>query len=250
MAPAYKRLGPNEATRVLEGIVQRCRESTSTPPLVVFDLDGTLMDNRPRTGAILEAFGRDPAVRITPEAAAKLTSVDINRLGYLVGESMRALGVDDEAAIEAAFVYWKDRFFHDDWVGRDTAVAGSVEFVRACYEVGASCIYLTGRDMPGMGVGTFKSLKDLGYPIGVHGTSLICKPDFDTPDETFKREELPRLRRLGHVVAAFDNEPMNCNIFREAYPDAETVFVDTQHAPSPPPLLDGVHVLEDFRLAR
>lgn len=249
---SYPRLAPNEASVVLDRIVSRCRESAAQkngqPPLVIFDLDGTLMDNRPRTGAILEEFGRERGTG-DPEAA-RLIKVEIARLGYLVSESARAMGVTKADVIEAVTAFWKERFFRDAWLGHDTEVPGSVPFVKACHDAGAICVYLTGRDMPQMGVGTFKSLKDLGYPIGVHGTTLICKPDFDTPDETFKRLELPKLARLGHVIAAFDNEPVNCNVFREIYPDAETVFVDTQHAPSPPPLLSGIHILEDFRLTK
>ena len=97
-----------------------------------------------------------------------------------------------------------------------------------------------------MSLGSFQSLRDLGFPIGVVGTELVCKPDAAIPDETFKREVAPKLRRIGRVVAAFDNEPGNCNVFIELAPDAEVVFVDTQHLPGAPRLHPGVHVVADF----
>ena len=68
------------------------------------------------------------------------------------------------------------------------------------------------------------------------------------PDEAFKRHVAPGLGRIGHVVAAFDNEPANCNVMLAHHPDAHVVFVDTQHMPGAPPLAAGVHVVDDFRI--
>jgi len=97
-----------------------------------------------------------------------------------------------------------------------------------------------------MGLGTFRSLRDLGFPIGVPGTELVLKPEYSMPDEAFKRDVAPTLARVGQVVASFDNEPGNCNVFKEAYPDCESVLIDTQHMPQAPPLGPGVRVLGDF----
>ena len=68
------------------------------------------------------------------------------------------------------------------------------------------------------------------------------------PDEAFKRLTAPELARVGHVIAAFDNEPANCNVMLAHYPDAHVVFVDTQHMPGAPELEPGVHVVRDFRM--
>jgi hypothetical protein len=51
-------------------------------------------------------------------------------------------------------------------------------------------------------------------------------------------------------VASFDNEPANCNLFKEEYPNAEIVFVDTQHVPGAPALRPDIGVIEDFAAAR
>ena len=99
-----------------------------------------------------------------------------------------------------------------------------------------------------MGLGSFQSLRDLGCPIGIVGTELVCKPDAKFPAELFKRTEGPKLRRVGRVVAAFDNEPANCNAFLEMNPDADGVFVDTQHLPGAPPLDKRAQVVTDFRM--
>ena len=65
---------------------------------------------------------------------------------------------------------------------------------------------------------------NLGFPIGVPGTELVLKPDAAMPDTEFKRFEAPKLSRVGKVVAAFDNEPENCNILLDQFPDATIVF--------------------------
>ena len=43
-------------------------------------------------------------------------------------------------------------------------------------------------------------------------------------------------------------EPGNCNAFLEMHPEADSVFIDTQHLPGAPPLHKGVHVVADFRM--
>jgi hypothetical protein len=66
------------------------------------------------------------------------------------------------------------------------------------------------------------------------------------PDSEFKKSVAPALSRLGTVVGVFDNEPANCNLLLAAHPGAASVFLDTQYAPDPPPLADGVEVIDSF----
>jgi hypothetical protein len=128
-------------------------------------------------------------------------------------------------------------------------VPGAAEFAKACYAAGAALVYLTGRDLPFMGIGSFRSLRDHGFPIGVPGTELVLKPDAAMPDEIFKRVEMPKLARVGPIVAAFDNEPVNCNTVLAQNPSCDSVMIDTQHLPGAPALEPRVHVIADFRLA-
>ena len=206
------------------------------------------MDNRPRTLAIL----RELAFELKNEAhsaAEVFAAARAEHLAYLLGDTLRKLGLEHPELATRAEAYWKSRFFSDEYLKHDVAIEGAVEFAKACYAAGAVLVYFTGRDLPLMGLGSFQSLRDLGFPIGIVGTELVCKPDAKIPDELFKREEGPKLLRVGRVVAAFDNEPGNCNAFREMNPEAEVVFVDTQHLPGAPPLDSGVHIVADFRMA-
>ena len=256
MASVFTRLSLADQQSLMARIVARCKapiDSRGGPrlasPVVVFDLDGTLMDNRPRTLAILQELANELRVDAKAHVTADiLAAARSEHLAYLLGDTLRQIGIDHPEMAERAEVYWKTRFFSDDYLKHDIAVDGAVEFARACYEAGACLAYFTGRDLPLMGLGSFQSLRDLGFPIGVVGTELVCKPDAKIPDELFKRTEGPKLRRVGHVVAAFDNEPGNCNAFLEMNPDADVVFVDTQHLPGAPPLDPRVQVVADFRM--
>jgi len=230
----------------LRAVLRRCRpDRTHTTPVVVFDLDGTLMDNRPRTIAILREF----AFRCEtsdPDLAARLRRARPGDLAYLLSDSLERLGAQHTEHVTELHAFWRDRFLADSHLGHDVALPGAADFARACRDAGAILVYLTGRDLPLMGTGTFASLRDLGFPIGVPGTELVLKPDAAMPDEAFKRAVAPELARVGHVVAAFDNEPANCNVMRAHYPDAHVVYVDTQHLPGAPALEGGIPVVRDF----
>lgn len=248
MAPPYERLDRRGQQALLERIVGRCvAKAQGRPPVAVFDLDGTLMDNRPRTAVILQELARE--LRAEAHGSAEvLEAARTEELAYLLGDSLKRLGVHHPELVERAEGFWRARFFSDDYLKHDVAVEGAVELVRACHEAGATIVYFTGRDLPLMSLGSFQSLRDLGFPIGVVGTELVCKPDASIPDESFKRDIGPSLRRIGEVVAAFDNEPGNCNAFVEMYPEAESVFVDTQHLPGAPKLHPRVQVVGDLRM--
>ncbi len=245
----YPRLSAAEQRALLHQIVARCRPEKGGPtPVVVFDLDGTLMDNRPRTSEILHEF----AATLGPadhDAQARLAGATPSSLAYLLTDSLARLGVTRTDVVGRAEAFWKERFFADEHLRLDVEVAGGVAFARACHEAGAILIYMTGRDLPLMGIGTFRSLRDLGFPIGVPGTELVLKPDAAMPDEAYKRLEGPKLARVGKIVAVFDNEPANCNTLLEMNPDSVSVLLDTQHLPGAPPLHPDVKVIADFVMA-
>jgi hypothetical protein len=243
--PVYPRLERPLQSALLRLVLSRCKHTSGTPPVVVFDLDGTLMDNRPRTCAILRELGALWQAT-EPEIAGRLLAASPDKVPYHFRDTLALLGVTREDLATQAFEYWKTHFFADPHIQHDIEVTGAARFARDCYEAGASIVYLTGRDLPQMGLGTFGSLRDLGFPIGVCGTELVLKPEARMLDFEFKRFEAPKLARVGRVVAAFDNEPENCNVFLSQFPDAESVLVDTQHAAGAPPLAPGVKVIPDF----
>ncbi len=233
------------AASLLEGCLTRIQASKDAGrvPVVVFDLDGTLFDNGPRTWQILVEFAES-----TNNSALRAKLNDLPRTGlpYLLRDSLARVGYDDEALAEEATEFWFARFFTDDYQAYDEPLSGAIAFVRSIFETGATVAYLTGRDSPGMLVGCAASLRQHGFPVGLAHTALVLKPDFKTPDLEFKADAIAFLDGLGDVVASFDNEPGNCNLFLERWPNALTVFLETSHAPGAPELGAGVHVTTRF----
>lgn len=243
-----RRLVLAEQDRVLRELLKRAGErSLQGPPVMVFDLDGTLMDNRPRVAAIIHELATEWK-DTHPEAAEACRRVAPSQIGYGFIENLQTLGISRSELHHAGLAYWKERFFADGHIKHDVEVRGAKSYVRMCYEAGATIVYFTGRDLPNMALGSFASLRDLGFPIGLVGTELVVKPAFEIPDTEFKRAVAPQFRRIGEVIAVFDNESANCNLFLDAYPSATAFYLDTQCAPDPPALDSRAHVIGTFEL--
>lgn len=231
----------------LRGLVARAGDASrrGARPVVVFDLDGTLFDNRPRTLSILRELG-DALGGTHPHVTRAIMEMEASNLVYGITDSLAKHGIIDPDVAGRAVAFWKARFFRDEYLVHDVPLPGAARFASDCWEAGATLLYLTGRDLPDMSVGSWMSLREHGFPIGRVGTELVCKPSFDIPDEDYKRDVAPIVARLGEPIASFDNEPANCNAFLRAYPAMSSVLLATQHAPNPPALDDGVVVLRDF----
>jgi hypothetical protein len=238
-----KRASSSARAELLGSIVDACARVERA--VVVFDLDGTLLDNRPRVTRIFHELADFWRIR-HPDAAEKCERVRDEHIVYGVIDNLVRAGVTDEALHREGLQFWRDRFFYDAYIRYDVEVPGARSFVRACHDAGASIVYLTGRDLPNMALGTLASLRDLDFPIGVVGTSLVLKPAFEIGDHEFKNAVAPSIARVGNVVASFDNEPGNCNLFLAHHPDAHSVLLDTHHAPDPPALDPRAVVIDSF----
>lgn len=235
---------------ILDDILARIRELRATgaargsTPVVVFDLDHTLFDNGPRTLALLRDYAREAG-----ESAlqAALETQPTTNVPYMVGEVLSRAGEHRPEIVEAARKYWGDRFFTDDIQRLDVPVPGAQSYVADVFEAGATVVYLSGRDAPNMLVGCAESLRTHRFPVGLAHTVIVLKPTWDMPDLDFKRDVIDFLSSLGVVVASFDNEPANCNMFRRMFPQAVSVFLDTAHAPDSPPLDAGIPTIRDFQ---
>ena len=216
-------------------------------PVVVFDLDATLFDNRTRTLEILHEL-REELADDDPDLANALLGLELDKIHYLLTDTLKACGIYRADQVKSITNYWHERFFRDEYVACDVPLEGAPEYVRQCYALGATIVYLTGRDVPGMLIGTVAKLRDEGFPIAVAGVELILKPDEHMHDEAFKRGALPTLARVGDLVAFFDNEPANCNLAKSLAPTSTIVLLETQKVPGAPQPVAGVEVIADFRI--
>ncbi|MCP4502952.1 MAG: haloacid dehalogenase-like hydrolase [Deltaproteobacteria bacterium] len=212
-------------------------------PVVVFDLDATLFDNGPRTWQILLELSEHQDL---PELRKAVDKMPRTCLPYLLKDTLSNIGFGDEDFGKIAFKFWFERFFTDDYQRYDEPLPGAVHFAKELYEKGAHLVYLTGRDSPGMLAGCASSLRQQGFPVGQVRTNMILKPDFETADLDFKADAVHFISGLGKMVAAFDNEPGNCNLFKKSWPSAVVGFIQTQSAPGAPKLDENIVLFNDF----
>ncbi len=213
--------------------------------LVVFDLDGTLYDNAPRTLRILTEFAHEHALE-HPGLLEQIHAIPLSRVRYGIADTLAPYGVSDPALIEALKAYWFARFFTNDYLVHDLPSPGAAAFVHQVLAAGGTPVYLTGRDAPNMLLGTVTTLQRDGFPVGTLDTRAILKDCFERPDGEFKAAVIEHLRHAGAVVGAFDNEPGLCNMFKEAFPEAIVAWLDTSHAPGAPALRQDVLRTKDF----
>lgn len=231
----------------LDGVVDAVRAAAKDGgrPVVVLDLDSTLFDNAARTKHILlEVAARKDALRPLLPKIAELPEAG---LPYLVTDILALAGITEASATSAFLSGWKRRFFTDAYQLYDRPTPGAVDFVRAVHAEGATLVYLTGRDAPGMGAGAVRSLRRFGFPVLTPTAILVMKPGFREPDETFKAEAVATVDALGTVVATFENEPRNANLFAKTWPKAQSFFLTTNSNPEKVvPLAEALVEIPDF----
>lgn len=232
----------DEQTRVLDRVLhlvgERLLRRPAPAPVVTFDLDSTLFDNRRRQLQILSDFAKAKGLG----GVEKLTRETID--GWRLTESIALLhGVDGNlAALKAEFKpFWRDRFFTSEYCLFDDALPGASDFVRAVEKAGATIVYLTGRHED-MRRGTAESLATTGFPVG----QLLMKPTFEMTDTQWKEIAVPKVQSLGEVVACFDNETTHVNRLRAAFPGALVVWIRTDHSPEAEDLPHDVPSIEGF----
>ena len=234
----------------LSALIEKIKDNTSreVSSVVIFDLDGTLFDNRPRTLFILTEIASKHEAQAPQLCASIEKQRDINLIEYSIRETLKNFNVTNEAEIEFIENKWQEKFFSDEYQKYDIPIPGASNYVSQIHNAGATVIYLTGRDAPRMLVGATESLRLFGFPVGIIGTMMIVKTVFEEKDEIFKKEVSSYLKRIGIVEGIFENEPVNSNLLQREFPNSESFLVLTQHRNDAPPLNKGIHALKDFRI--
>ena len=206
--------------------------------MVAFDIDSTLLDNRPRQAAILRAFA-------DREGLEALAAFDARHLvtGFDLREALGRAGLDPETVAQwmpAFRAHWLERFFTSDACLEDVPVPGAQAYATAVHATGVQMVYLTARPER-MRPGTLDVLELFGFPRPTPAgpaaaaetgagapVELWMKPDdASVSDEDFKRSTHRALATRARLVAAFDNEPGHANDFRAAFPEAMVVLLAT-----------------------
>jgi len=216
-------------------------------PMVVFDLDSTLFSTAHRNLRILREFAEEFAEDY-PRLADHVAALRPGDLTWNVLDAVRARGYAPTDLGRRFGPYWKVRFFTDDYVREDHPNPGAVAFANACHARGALLYYLTGRHKGGMELGTAQSLSGNGFPYWRGRAVLHLKPAFDMLDLDYKEHAVADIRSyLSPVVATFENEPGNANLFLRAFPEGLHFLLETEHSPGAEPPDPALIKIPDFR---
>jgi hypothetical protein len=231
-----------EQTRVLDEVLRLVGEAVlrrpASRPVVTFDLDSTVFDNRPRQLAILSQFARWNGLGGVEDL--EHTHIDGWRVTEMIAKLQGAAG--REEALKVQFKsFWRERFFTSEFCLYDHALPGAGAYVQSVEATGGTVVYLTGRHED-MRDGTAKSLHAGGFPEG----TLLMKPTFEMTDTQWKEIAVAKIRELGDVVASFDNETTHVNRLKAAFPSALVVWLSTDHSPEAEPLPPGTPMIEGF----
>jgi|GEM_PF-20174 len=220
-------------------------------PVVVLDLDLTLIENAPRTRAILQSWldlraapaetstMAQPGLWATARALAGTMPLVFSIRDNLM-TLLAVLGVDaPETHLAEGFAHWRKTFFDPAYLVHDEALPGAPEAVARLVAAGATIVYLTARPGP-LAAATTARLFELGFPAADAGAVLVTKTSPRESDHDFKVRALAWCARLGTVVLCAENEPLHANAMHEAFPEALTVLVETRHSLPAPALAAGI----------
>ena len=212
-------------------------------PVVIFDLDSTLIDTAPRQHRILVEFAAHTGDRDLQDLVARIA---VDELGYRVEAPLERRGITDRALLRQLRAFWGSRFFTNAYCALDRPAAGAVPFVRRVFEAGALVYYLTGRPAD-MVEGTLSVLRGAGFPV-LRGRGLLhMKPTHTLSDRRFKERATADVHALcGQVAATFENEPAHAATYLRAFPGAQHFLVGDVRSPDAPPPDPALVCIESF----
>ncbi len=201
--------------------------------LVVFDLDSTLFDVSPRLERILLDFAAVPEFQKRfPQQVALFKDIKTHHTDWGINGALERAGVDDNHPEfkKTLMDFWHLHFFSNEYLHYDIPTEGAVEFVNEVAQAGAEIVYLTGRDVQRMGVGSEQVLRKWGLPLS-DKAHLVLKPDKVMDDAEFKTDWfLEALSQSYERIYFFDNEPVILQLMASKCPQVESYFFVSTHS--------------------
>ena len=208
---------------VLERVLARALE-LGPAGVAAFDLDSTLLNNKPRQTRIVreagQLLGEARLFGCVPDHFINWSlEPPLQKLGFLPAEITQL--------IPKIRQIWKERFFTSTYCENDVATLGAVDFLKRILTAGSVIAYCTGRH-EGMRSGTVACLAREGFPVpDAERVHLLMKPTIEMHDDAFKISARGPLAALGTVFAVFDNEPTHINNFFSHFGSAHCVHLLT-----------------------
>ena len=242
-----------------------------SPRTLVFDLDSTLYDVRPRIQHILDQLLEHPGVMkegqevLSALKRIKILPDDWGLRTALIREGFESLFPHLKDLVRN---HWVNHFFANHLLHLDSPYPGAREFLQKLKDQGHRIFYLTGRDEIRMKQGTIDSLINHGFPLSSDLRELKMKPrpgDSDSefkvqffsilqnqdgsPDERVRsqidkfsspseRQKILDSSALNQLPSTFffENEPVNLQAVRQQHPWVQLIFFKSTHSrkASPP----------------
>ncbi|MBL7542285.1 MAG: HAD family hydrolase [Bdellovibrionaceae bacterium] len=223
-----------------------------THSVVVFDLDSTLFDVAPRLEKVLIDVADEPIIKEKfPNVIPYFKNIKTQRNDWGFVDVLKRAGVspDHHDLFKTVRTLWAEKFFSNEYIHHDVPYQGSVEFVKKIDQLQIPIVYLTGRDVKRMELGSRDVLKKWDFPLDDQSSRLVLKPERSMDDALFKRDWLHSYMTDHKTsVFLFENEPVNINLVAKELPTVELVFFDSTHSrmeAPPEEIFTLVHYLLD-----
>ena len=213
--------------------------------LLVFDLDSTVFDNRPRQSRILREYGKARGL-----AALQACETKHWDSGWDLKAAMISCGLSAELTeknYHDAKNFWGARFFTSEYCVDDIEVPGAPQYLAAAMKTGAQVVYVTGRHEE-MRAGSVKCMEKCKMPVPGTRVTLVMKPTLRESDDAYKVTAHSELQKMGTVIAAFDNEPTHANDYAKRFGDATVIHLATDHSGRPVELLPRIISVPDLSI--
>jgi hypothetical protein len=232
--------------QALQEVILRVEEAKahSRTPVVLFDLDDTLINTRERNMRIIKDFAAQADIQANfAKESTIMEEVKLKDIKYQLSDTLSGIGIQSVDLMKQASDFWLSRFFGNEYCAQDIPTPGAAKYLHFLARAGAQIVYLTGRDIPRMQEGTIINLKRNFFPASA---KLMMKPDPKMDDLLFKKQAFADVAAMGEVVGVFENEPANVNAMSEAFPKATAIFLDTIHSAKPDVPAANVQWVKDF----
>ncbi|HBP18636.1 MAG TPA: hypothetical protein DEA08_12730 [Planctomycetes bacterium] len=212
-----------EQDQALNGVLERAGPGR----VVLFDLDSTLIDTRPRQVAVLRAWAaREGVTELYGLQPEHIQSWDWT-------ETLKRAGAPFPRIKELAKRLrqpWSEGYWSDAALVHDLPMAGASAYLRALHAKGATLAYVGRR--ASQEAGTRRSLEQLGFPLGERARLVLdevaeaeTRKARKAAAKAARERSLSTVAALGSVVAAFENEGHQVDALRQRWPGAVVVHL-------------------------
>ena len=183
---------------------------------LVFDIDITVVDTRPRTVAAVKKFARTSR-SLDRQTRQRLLQVEKNDIGYDGHETATKLGLNRIQAKHFTKI-WSEVFWSPKSLALDEPIAEVVQLIKASKN--KNIVFLTGR-YQSYTKATIAQLERLGLPTD----RVLLKPDGESTP-AFKARMMKSIGARGGRSVLVDDSPRNLAAVDSAKTRATTIAID------------------------